>query len=56
MQGLMAPPGPVTHRPLMAPAEGASAHAWHGPHVELRRLLWTYAAVLAVIVLALQAD
>jgi hypothetical protein len=51
----MAPPGPVSYRPLMAPAHGP-APGWHGAHAELRRLLWTYATVLAVVVIALQAD
>jgi hypothetical protein len=51
----MAPPGPVRYRPLMAPAH-EPAPAWRGVHVELRRLLWTYATVLGVVVIALQAD
>lgn len=50
----MAPPGPAVYRPLMAPTE--APHAWRGTHVELRHLLWTYAAILALIVVALQLD
>ena len=49
----MAPPEPGPHRPLMAPSPG-DHHVWRGTHVELRGLLWTYAAVLALVVIGLQ--
>ena len=48
----MAPPEPGVYRPLMAP----TVPTRHGGHAELRHLLWAYAAVLALIVAALQLD
>jgi hypothetical protein len=48
----MAPPEPAPYRPLMAVAEGTPEVS----HVELRGLLWAYVAVLAALLLALQAS
>jgi len=48
----MAPPEPGVYRPLMAP----TAALPHGGHAALRHLLWAYAAVLALIVAALQLE